>query len=58
MGQESNAQIIINALDLALQYGIPLVKQAIQDTGKTVITQEDIDNLHIPFKDDPDNWFE
>lgn len=49
-----DSKLIINVLDLAIQYGAPLVKQAIENSGKDVITQEDIDNLKIDDKNAED----
>lgn len=48
-------EIILKVLDKAFQYGVPLVKSAIENNEKEVITIEDIDNLEID--DDPTNWF-
>lgn len=53
MGAE--VSVILAILDKALQYGIPIVKQQIENSGKTVITEEDVKNLIID--DNPNEWF-
>jgi hypothetical protein len=52
--QEVN--MVLDILDLALKYGIPFVKSAIENSGKTELTKEDIENLKIDAQ--WDNYFD
>lgn len=55
MEKEAKIELILAILDKALFYGIPVVKTALENLNKDVITSEDIKNLYI--EDNSDNWF-
>jgi hypothetical protein len=39
--------MILKIIDMSLEFGVPMVENAIENINKEVITQEDIDNLSI-----------
>lgn len=44
---KEEVSLILELIDLALQYGIPAVRTTIEFTGKEILTQDDIDNMKI-----------
>lgn len=48
--------MILKIIDMSLEFGVPMVENAIENINKEVITQEDIDNLSID--EDWDDYFE
>lgn len=39
--------MILNIIDISLEYGVPTIANAIENLNKEVISQDDIDNLVI-----------
>ena len=39
--------MILKIVDISLEFGVPAIKNAIENINKEVITQDDIDNLII-----------
>lgn len=48
--------MILNIIDISLEYGVPTIANAIDNMNKEVISQEDIDNLVID--EEWENYFD
>ena len=45
--EKHEVDLILTIIDLSVKYGVPLVKDTIDNLNKEQITQQDIDNLQI-----------